>query len=80
MNNDDDVKYIPPFGAAPVKSTLCVANVTTPLCDTVNMLLPAKFLIKNNVLALPDTVVTPLTVNDPEIAVEPVIIGANNLI
>jgi hypothetical protein len=34
--NDPDVKYIPPFGAEPVKLTLCVAITITPLCDTVS--------------------------------------------
>jgi hypothetical protein len=34
---DSDVKYNPPFGAELVNSALCVAIITTPLCDTVSI-------------------------------------------
>ena len=33
---DEDVKYIPPYGAGFDNSTLCVANITTPLFCTLN--------------------------------------------
>jgi hypothetical protein len=36
--------------------------ITTPLCDTVNMLLFDEFLTKNNVCALPETVTAPVLV------------------
>ena len=58
---------MPPTGAGPVNSALCVANITTPLCDTVNMLLPAKFfIIKMSLILLlisSDPVITALPLN-----------------
>ena len=60
------MKYIPPFGAAPVNSIDCVAKTTTPLCDTVNILLPAKFFIKKISLTLLFIVNEPVITALPE--------------
>ena len=80
MNNDDDVKYIPPTGAGLVNSMLCVANTTTPLCDIVNTLRLFAFLIKNIFCAELEIATAPLIFTEPEMLIDPDIIGANSII
>lgn len=58
------MKVKPPLGAVPDGVTDCVANTTTPLWLTVNIVLFAIPFTKNKSFALPDTVVVPVLDTD----------------
>ena len=60
MNSEEEVKYIPPLGAADVNSIDEVANTITPLWLTAITFILFAFLTVNKLDALPDIVTAPV--------------------